>query len=78
MLSKLAQSGWLNKLTMSNDFKFVVRVIRSCKTLEQLGNAGNLIDLLIKKHNIILNSPYGWALTAELVYQNRKINDTNN
>lgn len=63
---------------MNNDFKFVVRVIRSCKTLEQLGNAGNLVDLLIKKHNLTPHNPYMWALTAELVCQNRKINDTDN
>ena len=63
---------------MNNDFEFVVRVIRSCKTLEQLSNAGNLVDLLIKKHNIQAENPYAWALTAELVCQNRKINDTDN
>lgn len=63
---------------MNNDFKFVVRVIRSCKTLEQLSNAGNLVGLLIKKHNIASNHPYIWALTAELVCQNRKINDIDN
>lgn len=60
---------------MNNDFKFVVRVIRSCKTLEQLENAGSLINLLIKKHNITSNHPYILALTAELVCQNRKINE---
>ena len=63
---------------MNNDFEFVVRVIRSCKTLEQLSNAGNLLNLFIKKHNITSNHPYIWALTAELVCQNRKINDTDN